>query len=150
MQSRNEDCRIITQNEALAGGEHQSFDLGYVRVEAVEAGYNQNHDVNSCVGYVLTFSNGRSVYVTGDTSTTQQMPLLAEKEIDYAFFCCDGVYNMDAAEASKCAEMVSAKHNLPYHTSAKNDGYNFDRDVAEQFEADNRIILAPGEEITVE
>ena len=57
---------------------------------------------------------------------------------------------MDAAEASKCAEMVSAKHNLPYHTSAKNDGYNFDRDVAEQFEADNRIILAPGEEITVE
>lgn len=150
VQSRSEDCRIITQNEALAGGEHQSFDLGYVRVEAVEAGYNQNHDVNSCVGYVLTFSNGRSVYVTGDTSTTQQMPLLAEKEIDYAFFCCDGVYNMDAAEASKCAEMVSAKHNLPYHTSAKNDGYNFDRDVAEQFEADNRIILAPGEEITVE
>ncbi len=90
VQSRSEDCRIITQNEALAGGEHQSFDLGYVRVEAVEAGYNQNHDVNSCVGYVLTFSNGRSVYVTGDTSTTQQMPLLAEKEIDYAFFCCDG------------------------------------------------------------
>lgn len=150
VQSRNEDCRIITQNEALAGGEHQSFDLGYVRVEAVEAGYNQNHDVKACVGYILTFSNGRSVYVTGDTSTTEQMPLLAEKEIDYAFFCCDGVYNMDAAEASKCAEMVSAKHNLPYHTSAKNDGYNFDRDVAEQFEADNRIILAPGEEITVE
>ncbi len=147
VQSRNEDCRIITQNEALAGGEHQSFDLGYVRVEAVEAGYNQNHDVKACVGYVLTFSNGRSVYVTGDTSTTQQMPLLAEKEIDYAFFCCDGVYNMDAAEASKCAEMVSAKHNLPYHTSAKNDGYNFDRDVAEQFEADNRIILAPGSKI---
>lgn len=150
VQSRSEDCRIITQDEALADGEHQSFDLGYVMVEAVEAGYNQNHDVKACVGYILTFSNGKSVYVTGDTSTTQQMPLLAEKEIDYAFFCCDGVYNMDAAEASKCAEMVAAKHNLPYHTSAKNDGYNFDRDVAEQFEADNRIILAPGEEIAVE
>lgn len=150
VQSRSEDCRIITQDEALADGEHQSFDLGYVMVEAVEAGYNQNHDVKACVGYILTFSNGKSVYVTGDTSTTEQMPLLAEKEIDYAFFCCDGVYNMDAAEASKCAEMVAAKHNLPYHTSAKNDGYNFDRDVAEQFEADNRIILAPGEEIAVE
>ena len=26
IQSRNEDCRIITQNEAIADGEHQSFD----------------------------------------------------------------------------------------------------------------------------
>ena len=150
VQNRNGDCRIITWNEAISDGVHQVFDLEYVKVEAVEAGYNQNHDVSQCVGYILTFSNGKSVYVTGDTSTTQQMPLLAEKNIDYAFFCCDGVYNMDAAEASKCAEMVGAKHNLPYHTSAKNDGYNFDRDVAEQFEADNKIILAPGDELVLD
>ena len=37
IQSRNEDCRLITQKEALEGGVHQSFDLGYVSVEAVEA-----------------------------------------------------------------------------------------------------------------
>ena len=148
--NRNEDCRTITQQDALADGAHQTFELGYVTVEAVEAGYNDYHDANECVGYVLTFSDGISVYVTGDTSTTQQMPLLAEKNIDYAFFCCDGIYNMDAAEASKCAEMVGAKHNLPYHTSAQNDGYNFDRDVAESFDADNRIILAPGDEINLD
>jgi hypothetical protein len=34
----------------------------------------------------LTFSDGKSVYVSGDTSTTEQMPLLAEKNIDYASF----------------------------------------------------------------
>lgn len=79
----------------------------------MEAGYNSLHDVRECAGYVLTFTNGKPIYVTGDTSTTEQMPLLAEKEIDYAFFCCDGVFNMGLEEAAQCAEMVKAKHNIP-------------------------------------
>ena len=82
VQNRNPGCEIITQAEAIQNGEHQIFDLGYVTVEAVEAGYNSLHDVGGCVGYILTFSDGKSVYVTGDTSTTEQMPLLAEKSID--------------------------------------------------------------------
>ena len=47
---RSEDCRIITQDEALADGVHRTFDLGYATVQAVEAGYNDNHDVTECVG----------------------------------------------------------------------------------------------------
>ena len=152
IQTRNDGCRVITHQEALRDGAHQAFDLGYVTVEAVEAGYNPNHDVSSCVGYVLTFSGGQSVYVTGDTSTTQQMPLLSEREIDYAFFCCDGRYNMDTAEASACAALVGAKHSIPYHTSPDATGgeYHFDRTVAEQFQAEGRIILEPGEELSLE
>ena len=115
-------------------------------MEAVEAGYNSFHDVNACVGYIVTLSDGISIYVTGDTSTTQQMPALAEKEIDYAFYCCDGVYNMDLDEAARCAEMVKAKHNIPYHMAAQ-DGVYFDRDRAEQFEAPDRLIIGEGEEI---
>ena len=84
---RNEGCQIITQDEALAGGVHQTFDLGYATVQAVEAGYNDNHDVTECVGYVITLSDGVSVYVSGDTSTTEQMPEMASWGIDYAFFC---------------------------------------------------------------
>ena len=76
VQNRNPGCEIITQAEAIQNGEHQIFDLGYVTVEAVEAGYNSLHDVGGCVGYILTFSDEKSVYVTGDTSTTEQMPLL--------------------------------------------------------------------------
>ena len=147
--NRSDDCRIITHEEALAGGEHQTFDLGYVTVEAVEAGYNQNHDVTQCVGYILTFSNGKSVYASGDTSTTKQMPELAEREIDYAFFCCDGRFNMDTEEASTCAELVGAKHSIPYHMAPGGDN-NFDREIAEQFQAEGQIILEPGEELSVE
>lgn len=148
--NRNVDCVIITHEEAVQNGKHQTFELGYVTVEAVEAGYNDWHDVNECVGYILTFSNGKSVYVTGDTSATEQMRSLAEKKIDYAFFCCDGVFNMGMEEAARCAEMVSAKHNIPYHNTTSNTGAMFDRELAGQFEAENRLILTPGEELLVE
>lgn len=147
VENRNPDCQIITQNEAIQEGEHQIFELGYVTVEAVEAGYNPYHDVNECVGYVLIFSNGKSVYVTGDTSKTEQMPFLAEKEIDYAFFCCDGVYNMGLEEAAECAKLVCAKHSIPYHMTTNPTGRQFDRAIAEQFDVENRLIVEDGEEI---
>lgn len=49
VETRNEDCQIITYREAIQNGVHQIFDLGYVKVEAVEAGYNSLHDVSQCV-----------------------------------------------------------------------------------------------------
>lgn len=146
IKNRNEDCKIITWKEALKDGHHQSFDLGYAKIEAVEAGYNKNHDVKECVGYIITLSDGKSVYLSGDTSKTKQMPQLAEKNIDYAFFCGDGVYNMDIDEAAECAELVKAKHNVLYHMISK-QGVFFDRKRAEQFNAPNRLIIADGEEI---
>ena len=147
IKNRNEGHRIITWKEALADGKHQTFDLGYVKIEAVEAGYNKNHDVKECVGYILTLSDGVTVYVAGDTSKTQQMPALAEKKLDYAFYCCDGVYNMDLPEAAECAKLVGAKHDIPYHVIASKDGKFFDRTRAEQFDSPNRLIINEGEEI---
>ena len=150
IKNRNPDCQVITWKEAVIEGVHQTFELGYVTVEAVEAGFNRMHDVNECAGYILTFSNGKSVYVTGDTSTTKQMPRLAEKEIDYAFFCCDGVYNMGPKKAAECAAVVGAKHNIPYHNTTKNTGDMFDMELAERFDAPNRLILSVGEELIIE
>ena len=147
---RNEDCRVITRKEALADGKHQTFDLGFATVEAVEAGNNQYHNIDECVGYIVTLTDGVSVYVTGDTSTTQQMAELADRKIDYAFFCCDGVYNMDLDEAAECAKMVKAKHNIPYHMISADSGKFFDQSRAEQFEAPDRMILEDGQEIYLE
>jgi len=144
IQHRNPGCRVITWKEALAGGKHNRFDLGFVTVEAVEAGYNRNHNVKECVGYVLTLPDGVCVYAAGDTSETKQMAKLAEKQIDYALFCCDGIYNMDLDEAAHCAALVGATHNIPYHMAP---GKLFDRTRAEQFHAPGRLIVAAGEEI---
>ncbi len=150
IESKNPDCTTITWKEALEGGEHRNFDLGYVKVEAVEAGYNKNHDVKSCVGYILTFSNGATLYLSGDTSTTPQMKELRDRNLDYAFFCCDGVYNMDMKEAIECAKTVNAKHSIPYHMVPSQNSNGFDRAVAETFDVPDRIIIAPGEELVLE
>ena len=147
--SRNEDCAVITHEEALSDGQHQSFDFSFVKVEAVEAGNNENHDIRECVGYVLTFNNGKTVYVSGDTSTTEQMSALAAKQIDYAFFCCDGVYNMDLDEAAKCAQAVGAKHNIPYHNTTPDAGEFYSNERAEQFNAPNKMIVKPGESFPI-
>ncbi len=146
VKNRNSDCRIITWKEALEDGKHQTFNLGFATVEAVEAGYNRWHSVKDCVGYIITLSDGISVYVTGDTSKTEQMSKLADKNIDYAFYCCDGIFNMDLDEAAECAALVEAKHDIPYHVLAQ-DGVYFDRDRAEQFESPNLLIIDEGEEI---
>lgn len=148
--NRTPDCRIITWREALAEGTHQTFDLDFATIEAVEAGNNQYHSTEACVGYIVVLTDGTSIYVTGDTSTTQQMSSLAEKGIDYAFFCCDGIYNMDLEEAARCAGLVGAKHNIPYHMTAADSGALFDRSRAEQFDAPGLLIIEDGQEIELE
>ena len=146
---RNEGCTVITWADAHQNSEYQNYDLRYVYIETVEAGYNQNHDVSECVGFILTFSNGIKAYFSGDTSTTPSMKEFAEKELDYAFLCCDGVYNMDAAEASECARMINAKHTIPYHMEPVKDKSGFDISVAETFDGPGKIILQPGEELVL-
>jgi len=146
VKNKSADCKIITQAEALQNGEYKTFVLPFVTVEAVEAGNNPNHDINSCVGYLLTFKNGKTVYISGDTSTTNQMSELSGRNIDYAFFCCDGVYNMGNDEAAACAEKVGSKHNIPYHNEPAN-GSLLDKELAESWSAPNKIIVMPGETI---
>ena len=144
---RTADCQVITFAEALADGAHQTFDLGYAVVEAVEAGNNRNHDLRSCVGWLITLPGDISVYATGDTSTTDQMSALSSRDIHYAFFVCDGVFNMDVQEASACARLVGARHSIPYHMAP---GALFSQDIADAFEGPGKLVLAAGEELTLE
>ena len=147
IKNRAEDCQVITWKEGLVKGAYQSFDLDFARVEAVQAGNNRNHDIRECVGWVITLSGGITIYVTGDTSTTEQMKELADREIDYAFFVCDGIYNMDMEEAIACAKLVNAKHSIPYHMVP---GKLFDQKRAEKFDVPGRLIVPAGEEIVLE
>ena len=147
IKNRNEGCQTITWKEALVKGEYKTFDLGYAVVEAVQAGNNKNHNIRECVGWLITLSGGITVYATGDTSTTDQMAELADRDIGYAFFVCDGKYNMDMEEAIACAKLVNARHSIPYHMAP---GKLFDAKRAELFDVPGRMIIPAGEEITLE
>ena len=137
-------CIVWQNGNALQNGAYQTADLCGVRVEAVQA-YNKNHRRDECVGFLVTL-DGKLVYFAGDTSRTEQMETLAARRIDYAFLPCDGVYNMDVAEASACAQLIAAQHSVPIHMAP---GKLFDRAAAERFEAPGRLILEPGDEIVL-
>ena len=136
------DCRIITNEEALSGDRHNSFDMADIHIQAVEA-KNMLHDSEKCVGYIITI-DGVKVYASGDTSKTKQMEDFAAMGIDYALLCGDGKFNMGPKEAAECARLIGAKHNIIIHVSP---GALFDRKKAEKWEAPNKLIIEPAQEV---
>ena len=137
-------CKIISNVEALQGGKHNSFDLDGIQIQAVEA-YNKNHNPAECVGFIITI-DGVKIYAGGDTSKTTQMETFADMNLDYALLCGDGFYNMGLEEAAECARLIGAKHNILIHVKPK---ALFDRELAEKWEAPNKLIIEPNEEITL-
>ena len=141
--TQKDSCKIISNFEALSGGKHNSFSVCGLEIEAVEAGYNAGHTIEDSVGYMITI-DGLKLYFCGDTSKTPQMEKFAERKLDYAFLCADGIYNMSLEEASKCAALIGARHNVPVHLKP---GELFDMEMAQQFDAPNRLIIEAGKEI---
>lgn len=142
--TQNPGCQVITHLEALAGGSYHTFSLCGMTVEAVPA-YNKNHKKEECVGYILGVDEV-TVYAAGDTSTTDAMADFPSRKLDYALLCMDGIYNMDREEAQACARLIGAKHNIPIHMKP---GGLFDEEMAAAFDAPGKLVLRPGEEISL-
>lgn len=140
-------CRIIRARNVLVNGEYKTVTVGKIKIQAVPA-YNAHHNRAECVGFVITLEDGIKIYASGDTSYTDYMKdSLSTMKLDYALLPCDGIFNMDAAEAALCADIIGAAHAIPVHTKP---GELFDSKVAARFNAKNRLILQPGEEIALE
>ena len=145
VKNKTSDYRLITNKEGLVDGEYKFFDLGYAKIEVVEAGYNRYHNEKECVGYVITLSDETKIYIAGDTAITPMMDKLGTYNIDYAFIPCDGKYTMSVEDAVKASQKIKAKHNIPYHMVS--DGRGYDDEVASKFKMDNWIIVKPKEDI---
>ncbi len=89
--------------------------LGF-SVEAVPA-YNTNHPKGQGNGYILTLG-GQRIYISGDTGDTPEMKAL--QNIDVAFLCCDGVYNMKIDQAAAAARAFRPRIVYPYHNLTAN------------------------------
>ena len=139
--AKKQECRIITNEEALAGGKHNSFDIGGIYIQAVEAG-NKRHDPAKFVGYIITL-DGIKIYASGDTSKTKQMETFAGMKLDYALFPGDGLFNMGLEEAAECARIIGAKHNILIHLKPSESV----RKKAEKWDAPNKLIIEPRQEI---
>ena len=145
--TKKETCRIIRERDVLSGGTYRTVEpASGISVTAVPA-YNSNHRRSECVGYVITV-DGIVIYAAGDTSYTDYMKdTLSKEHIDYALLPTDGVFNMDAKEAARCADILGADHAIPIHMKP---GALFSQAVADRFTARNRLIVKPAEEIVLE
>ena len=136
-----EDGKQIENRDALVKGEYKKYEIGPFKIEAVAAGGNPNHDVRYCVGYLVTV-DGFTIYHAGDTSKIEQMKDLSSRKIDYAMYPIDGIFNMDAVEATEVANLVGAKNNIPIH--------EFDSDgskKSDNFTPQGRLVLEYGQTI---
>ena len=142
----NKDDRTlqIRAKDALQGGRYFAFDYFGCHIQAVPA-YNDHHDRNECVGYLVDVDNVR-IYFAGDTSTTDYMPALGKMNIDYAFLPIDGTYNMGPEEATRCAEIIQPKHLIPIHS---NPAMLQDMKQTMKVSYDRAMLVHPGEEISL-
>ena len=148
-------CKVVRAADLHpAPGVYESASIHGVGITAVPA-ENANHNRDECVGYLLSFDD-IVFYASGDTSATDYMESgkLAQAAIDYAVFPCDGFYNMDRQEASRCARLVGARHSIPVHMVPMDDPSGssclFDASRAQEFQVPGRIILEPGQELELE
>lgn len=140
---RKDGCRVLRSSDLLKGGVYGTFREDEVSVESTPA-CNRNHPLGECVGFLITV-DGVKLYAAGDTSKTDYMSRrLSGEHVDYALLPIDGVYNMDAAEASECAKIIGAEHTIPIHMKP---GALFDERMACKLHAAGRLILQPGAEI---
>jgi L-ascorbate metabolism protein UlaG (beta-lactamase superfamily) len=142
--AKREDCRIITDREALAEGKHNCFDVGGILIQAVEA-KSILHSPKRCVGYIITIDR-RKIYASGDTSRTKQMEKFHYLKLDYAIFPGAGILSMGLKEAAECARLIGAKHNIIIHLMP---GALFSRKKANKWDAPDKLILEPGQEIVL-
>ena len=141
--AKKPECRIITNEEALENGKHNSFDINGIAILAVEAG-NKMHNPKECVGYIIML-DGVKIYASGDTSKTTQMESFAAMGLDYALFPGDGIFNMGLLEAAECADLIGAKNNILIHLKPGESV----RKKAKKWSAPNKLILEPMEEINL-
>jgi L-ascorbate metabolism protein UlaG (beta-lactamase superfamily) len=138
------DTIIIRSREAIIDGIYKTFNLPGLKVTAVPA-YNEHHLKKECVGYILELNN-KKLYFAGDTSYIKELVNLASYHLDYAFLPGDGIFNMGPLEASKCAEVIGAKHNTLIHTSPEK---LIDQTKIAQFPGPNKLVMLPNDEIII-
>ncbi|MBN1777151.1 MAG: MBL fold metallo-hydrolase [Clostridiales bacterium] len=137
---QNDGCVIIRAADSInKDGSYNTFELGEITVIPVPA-ENKNHNIRKTNGFIIRF-DGITLYHAADTDKLDSMADLQQYNVDFAFYPIDGKYNMDAAEAMECAELVGAKHNTPIHW--------IDADPA-AFAPDNLLFMNYGDTVALE
>lgn len=136
------NCQVVDPAVLHPDGKYLSMSFEGIDIQAVPA-CNAHHSIDIGMGLIIVM-DGLKIYISGDTSWIPEMEKLSEEKIDYAFLCCDGIYNMGLTEAVKCRQAVGAKHTFVYHTSPQK---LFDTDKIPEYTQAGFEYVLPGQVI---
>ncbi len=134
-----------------------TVDLGFVKL-------TMTHALHSCsikdgnellyggeaAGYVLTFTDGRTAYFSGDTAVFSDMKLIGELySPELAFLPIGDHYTMGPHEAAHAARFVGAKRVIPMHYGTFPQLTGRPEQLAQKLEKDGIQVwvLKPGEAV---
>jgi L-ascorbate metabolism protein UlaG (beta-lactamase superfamily) len=93
----------------------QEYQIGKIKIKTIPA-YNLEKKFhpksNNWVGYIVTLSNGLTIYHAGDTDT---IPEMKELHVDIALMPVGGTYTMNAEEAAGIVNIFQPRIAIPMH-----------------------------------
>jgi L-ascorbate metabolism protein UlaG (beta-lactamase superfamily) len=105
------------QGHGMNPGGSWTFDFGTVKVVSAihSSSFPDGTYGGNPVGFVIT-SNGKSIYISGDTALTMDMKLIPMfHQLDLAVLPIGGNFTMDISEAVVCSDFVQCSSILGVH-----------------------------------
>jgi len=137
-----------THAQHIGGGYHYPF--GYLKLtqalhgSALPDGSNGGNPV----GFLLTTTDAKKIYIAGDTGLFGDMRLIGEEGLDVAVLPIGDNYTMGPEDALRAVKMLAPKHVIPIHFSTwdliKQDAQAWAARVTQESGAQVQV-LKPGE-----
>jgi L-ascorbate metabolism protein UlaG (beta-lactamase superfamily) len=141
----------LPQNQQMGGSVGGTFTVGDVTIHMVPAVHNSEPSGRP-LGFVLTFSDGRSLYCTGDTWIFSDMALIQELYHPSIILLCagGGPFTEDPKTAALAIrKYFSPKTIIPMHYGTM-PSLASETDVRAAFAGDKRLhVMHPGETTTL-
>jgi L-ascorbate metabolism protein UlaG (beta-lactamase superfamily) len=108
---------LKTHGQHLGGG--YTYPFGYLKLTLALHGSGLPDGTNggNPVGFLLTTTDGRKIYIAGDTGLFGDMQLIGEEGIDLAVIPIGDNYTMGPDDALRAVKLLTPKHVIPYHYS---------------------------------
>jgi len=144
---------IQTHAQHLGGGYHYPF--GYLKFTMAlhGSGMPDGSSGGSSAGFLLTTTDGKKIYMAGDTGLFGDMALIGDEGLDLAVIPIGDNYTMGPADALRAVKLLRPAHVIPIHF----DTFDVIRqDVhawADKVRSDTKAVvhvLKPGESFTLD
>ena len=130
------------------GGHKHPFGQVKMTVAFHGSGLPDGADGGVAVGFLLTTSEGKKIYLSGDTGLFSDMRLIGEEGLDLAVIPIGDNYTMGPDDALRAVKLLQPRHVIPIHFNTWDLIKQDARAWASRVESVNGVkvhVLRPGE-----